>query len=110
MTDVSVYATADDLCAVEAPEADLKLSNGATIRLRGLTRAQLFFNGKGTEDPAVVEARNLQSCSVRPVLSITQAEQVLRALPAGDGHLISMKIRELSGLGEGADKSAVAEV
>jgi hypothetical protein len=106
------YASADDLIdgAPDLPEADLELSNGRTVRLRGLSRQGLFFNGKGTEDPAVVEARNLVSCMVRPQLSLDQATAMLRKLPAGDGSLISRKIRELSGLDEGAPKSVVAEV
>lgn len=107
MTD---YATADDLVADDLPEDDLTLSTGKTIRLRGLSRYMLFLNGKGTEDPAVVETRNLVSCLVQPVLSREQVEAFMRRMSAGDGHLVSSKIRELSGLAEGAAKSAVAEI
>jgi hypothetical protein len=111
MTEI-VYATADDLTEgpLELDEEDLTLSSGKTIRLRGLSRAELFRNGKGTEDPAVVEARNLQSACVRPLLTIDQASAILRRVSAGDGQAISTLIRGLSGLAEGADKSAVDEV
>lgn len=107
------YASADELTegeALDLAEEDVTLSNGKRIRLRGLSRQALFFNGRGTEDPLVVEARNVVSCMIRPQLSIDQANAFLRRLPAGDGGLISQTIRRLSGLAEGADKSGVAEV
>lgn len=107
------YATADELTegiGLDLAEEDLELSGGKVIRLRALSRQALFFNGKGTEDVAVVEARNLVSCMVRPQMTMDQAEQFLRRMPAGDGTLISQTIRRLSGLAEGADKSGVAEV
>lgn len=110
MTD---YATADDLTEgpLDVPEADLTLSTGKTIRLRGLSRAQLFFNGKvAGEDSAKIEALNLVSCLVRPVMTNEQATRFLARMSAGDGGKVSQKIRELSGLDEGADKSPVAEV
>lgn len=104
------YATADDLIeSLDLPEDDFTLPNGRVIRLRGLSRFQLFFNGKGTEDNAVIEARNLVSCCVQPALSLEQANALLRRIGAGPAGQISQRIRELSGLAEGADKSNVAE-
>jgi hypothetical protein len=107
---MSQYASADDLLAEELPEDDLTLPNGKTIRLRGLSRHALFFNGKGTEDSGVIETRNLVSCMVAPSMTKEQAEQFMRSAGAGVMGLISNKIRELSGLGEGAAKSDVDEV
>jgi len=106
------YASVDELLIgpVSLPEADLELSGGQVIRLRGLSRYALFANGKGTEDSGTIEIRNLVSCAVQPALTKDQAEALMRRVGAGDGHKISMMIRELSGLGEGADKSAVVEV
>lgn len=104
------YASADDLLAEELPQDDLTLSTGKTIRLRGLSRHALFFNGKGTEDSAVIETRNLVSCLVEPTMTLAQAEAFMRSAGAGVLGEVSTKIRELSGLAEGAAKSGVAEV
>lgn len=104
------YASVDDLLGGELPEDDLTLPNGKTVRLRGLSRHALFFNGKGTEDSGEIEMRNLVSCLVEPKLTKEQAEAFMRRVDAGTAGAISTKIRELSGLGEGAAKSDVAEV
>jgi hypothetical protein len=107
---MTTYASADDLLAVELPEDDLALSNGMTVRLRGLSRHALYFNGKGTEDASVIEARNLVSCMVIPAMTLPQAEAFMRTVSFGVLGEISRKIRELSGVDEGAAKSDVAEV
>jgi hypothetical protein len=102
------YASADDLTSVEldAGAEDLTLPSGKTVSVRGLSRHELFFNGKGTEDSALMERRNVVSCVVQPKLTMAQAEKWQRAsLAGGDFKVLTEKIRELSGLGEGADKS-----
>lgn len=104
------YLTADALIAIASPEDDLVLPGVGTVRLRGLSRAALFANGKGTEDSNVIETRNLISCLVEPKLTREQAEAFMKAAPAGTAGLISNKIRELSGLAEGAAKSDVDQV
>lgn len=110
LTAEGAYASVEDLLAVDLAEDDLTLSNGMRIRLRGLSRRDLFFNGKGTEESATIETRNLVSCMVAPTMTISQAEAFMRRVGAGVAGEISTKIRELSGLGEGADKSPVVEV
>ena len=103
------YASFDDLLAADDPAAgaeDVTLPSGMVVRLRGLTRHELMFNGKGTEDSAVIEVRNVKSCLVEPKLTIEQVTQWQRkARAGGDFKALSVKIRDLSALGEGADKS-----
>jgi hypothetical protein len=106
----TAYASFYDLTRLPLPEDDLTLPNGMKIRLRGLSRQALFFNGKGTEDSGEIETRNLVSCMVEPKLTRPQAEAFMRSISAGAAGVISKKIRELSGMAEGADKSDVAEV
>lgn len=106
------YASADDLSAgdldLEGGE-DLTLPSGKKVRVRGLSRHELLFNGKGTEDSEVIERRNVASAVVIPKLTVHQVEAWQRkALAGGDFRALSEKIRDLSGLGEGAGKSDVA--
>lgn len=102
------YASIDDLTAgsLDDQAEDLTLPSGKVVRVRGLSRYELMFNGKGTEDSRVIEVRNAVSCLVQPKLTVAQAEQwQRRSLAGGDFKVLSEKIRDLSGLGEGADKS-----
>lgn len=106
------YASADDLIADDFRDDadDLALPNGKVVRVRGLTRWELFANGKGTEDNNVIEVRNLVSCLVEPKLTLAQAEAWHRAAGVKTIQVVQTKIRELSGLAEGADKSDVEKV
>lgn len=103
------YSSADDLTAGDLGDGeDLTLPSGRKIRIRGLSRHELHFNGKGTEDNAVIEARNVHSCLIQPTMSIKQVEQWQRnSLAGGDFKAVSEAIRDLSKLGKGADKSDV---
>jgi hypothetical protein len=101
------YASVDDLTAGDLGDGeDLTLPSGKVVRLRGLSRHELMFNGKGTEDSALIERRNVVSCLIEPKLTIGQVERWQRNSSAGgDFRVISEAIRDLSGLGQGADKS-----
>jgi hypothetical protein len=102
------YASADDLTAGNLDDGaeDVDLPSGKTVRLRGLSRHELMFNGKGTDDARVMEVRNVVSCLVEPKLTVAQVEQwQKRSLAGGDFKVLSEKIRDLSGLAEGAAKS-----
>lgn len=107
------YASADDLISGSLDDGaeDVTLPSGKVVRVRGLSRYELMFNGKGTEDPRVIEVRNVTSCLVQPKLTVQQVEQWQRNSAAGgDFKTLSEAIRDLSGLGEGADKSEVRNI
>ena len=103
------YATFEDLKAAADPAdgaEDVTLPSGCVVRVRGLTRHELMFNAKGTEDSALIERRNVKCCLVEPKLTLDQVEQWQRhSLAGGDFKELSVRIRDLSGIGEGADKS-----
>lgn len=103
------YASADDLTAGDLGDGeDLTLPSGKVVRLRGLSRHELMFNGKGTEDSALIERRNVVSCLVQPKLTLAQVEAWQRkSMAGGDFRVLSAAIRDRSGLGEGAGKSDV---
>jgi hypothetical protein len=102
------YANFDDLVSESLDDGaeDVTLPSGKIVRVRGLSRYELMFNGKGTEDNALIERRNVVSCLVQPKLTITQVEAWQRnSCAGGDFKVLSEAIRDLSGLKQGADKS-----
>lgn len=101
------YASADDLLAETADNAavDFILSSGKTVRLRGLTRAEHLWIGKGTDDPAEIEARMLSKALVSPAMSVAKVKQWQSTGSSKAVSEISDKIQGLSGFGEGAAKS-----
>lgn len=103
------FATAEDLFALLATdsEADVFLPGGRAVRVRGLTRAEHLWIGKGTTDPAELEARMLSKGLVVPALSLEAAKRFQDSAPSSVVAAITDRIRELSGFGEGARKSAV---
>lgn len=106
----SNYATVDDLAHgdLDLGGDDFTLPSGKLVRVRGLSRYELMLNGKGTEDAIVIERRNVATCMVEPEMSVTAVEKWQRHSAAGgDFAALSAKIRDLSGLGEGAAKSDV---
>jgi hypothetical protein len=107
------YATPEDLTAGDLGDGeDLTLPSGKVVRLRGLSRHELMFNGKGIKDDnALIEARNVVACLVVPKLTLAQVQAWQRNSSAGgDFKVLSEAIRERSGLTEGADKSDVREI
>lgn len=108
---MTTYATADDLAAdeVSSNTKDVTLPNGKVVKVRGLSRFELLLNGKGTEDPAVIECRNIATCMVEPPMTVKQVEAWQKRSGPKTLAVITEAIRDLSGLGEGAGKSDVAE-
>lgn len=105
----SKYASAAELTAAgEPPMTDVTLLNGSKVKVRGLTRFELILNGKGTEDPLVIERRNVATCMVEPTMTEAAVEKWQKSSAPGDLARVTVAIRDLSGLGEGAGKSDVA--
>ncbi|MEV6306483.1 hypothetical protein AB0M02_44245 [Actinoplanes sp. NPDC051861] len=112
---MSEIASIDDLFDGDDVTADvheLTLPNGKVVKVRGLSRYELILAGKGTEDGALIERRNIQMCMVEPAMTLGQVEAWQKRSRAGGGGyaLVSKTIRDLSGLGEGADKSDLRAV
>lgn len=106
------YASAEDLEVGDLGDGeDLVLPSGKVVRVRGLSRHELMFNGKGTEDQALVERRNVVNCVLIPRMTLAQVEKWQRnTIAGGDFKVLSERIRDLSGIAQGADKSGVPEV
>lgn len=108
------YLTPDELIADDAGDdeigIDVQLPSGGRVRVRGLSRAEHLWIGKGTDDAAEIEARLLSKAMLQPTMSQAQimAWQKRRGATADLG-AASDAVRSLSGFGEGANKSGVAE-
>lgn len=82
------------------PEDSAEVPGFGTVRVRGLSWKEVRDNEAGT-------AGTLAHGMVDPVLTVPEAEQWLAAAPAGEVRDVLDKIAQLSGLGEGADKSSL---
>lgn len=106
------YAAADDFAgddAYDVDELDVKLSKGRTVRVRGLSRHELMHGGKGTDDNAEIERRMIVDGLVAPRMTLKQVE-AWQKKPGSivDFAKVTTAIRDLSGLGKGANKSDLA--
>lgn len=111
MSDTIVYASAEEFGegSLDDLAEPFALPSGRMVKVRGLSRHELLKNGKDADgDTRLHEIFNVMSCVVLPQFSRAQVEAWQRRdLAAGDFKALSEKIRELSGLGEGADKSDI---
>lgn len=107
---LATFASLTELDVVD-DTSDVELSDGTYVTIRGLSRFELINHGKNTDDSALIEARNVAACLVEPPLSLGQAQAwQKRARANGDWSRVTRAIRDMSGLGEGADKSDLREV
>lgn len=93
-------------------EADVEIRGVGTVRVRALSRGEIFMmqtrtEGKGTD---VKERLILSLGMIDPALTDSEIREWHGAAPAGELDPVVDKIRDLSGLAEGADKSGVPEV
>ena len=103
---VTEYASVDELTTpAELETRDVLLPNGKAVKVRGLTRLELMLTRKNAEDPAVIEQRTLAFCMVAPTMTAKQVEAWQKASGPMVIAPVTEAVRELSGLGEGADKS-----
>lgn len=100
------YASIEDLTTAAAAETrDVELPDGKVVQVRGMTRMEMILTRKGDVSLDVVEQRMLAFCMVEPRMNQAQAAAWQKATPPMVIAPVTEAIRELSGLGEGADKS-----
>lgn len=100
------YAQISDLTApAEVETADVELPGGKLVKVRGMTRLEMMLTRKGDVSVDVVEQRMLAFCMVEPRMTAAQAAAWQKATTPMIIAPVTEAIRELSGLGEGADKS-----
>jgi hypothetical protein len=101
------YASVEDLVADQLSDntRDVTLSDGRTVKVRGMSRMELLLSRKGTEDAGEIERRMLAYCMVQPKMTAQQVTAWQKATGPMVMAPVTEAIRDLSGLGEGADKS-----
>lgn len=106
-----IYASAEDL--IDGTDVwtneKVTLPNGKVVTVRGLTRDEHLWIGKGTDDAAVIEQRLISKGMVQPIMTVEQVKAWQARAGTRVLSTVSDKIRDLSGFGEGAAKSALAE-
>lgn len=109
MTD---YASPEALIKVRADEEDFTLPTGALVRVRGLSRGEVYMMQKskadgGIRDEQAWERRMVSLALLQPELTEEQVGEWQQGPAGGDLEELTDKIRELSKLGQGAEKSGV---
>ena len=96
----------DQLLKGRLPERDVEIPDVGTVRVRGLSRAEALECQKLAADVSDLECKILSFGLVDPALSPAEVGEWYGAAPAGEIDPVTTAIQELSGLGEGAAKTA----
>lgn len=98
------------LLKARVPEGTVELDGIGTVRVRGLSRGEVFAAQKTTKegDVAAVECRYVTIGMLDPKLTEAEVRQWQENSPAGEMETVVDKIKDLSGLGEKSAKEAVA--
>lgn len=109
---MSEYADAEELTTVDPlGEGDVTLASGKKVRVRGMSRGEVFAMQKAfSSDEAGKERHIVSKCMLIPRMSERQVGEWQCEPAGGDLDAVTAKIQALSGLGKGADKSGVSGV
>lgn len=90
------------------PEDDVELGNGkGTVRVRALTRAEAMSCQQVKDGPgrvAAIERKMLALAMVDPEMTEAEVGRWQKASTAGEMEPVGLKVQQLSGMTEGADK------
>lgn len=95
----------DDLLVKRLIAEPVELPGVGTIMVRGLSRGEVFDLRAKDLSVAELEVQTIALCMVDPVLSTDDVRDWSYNAPAHEIDLVFAKIRQLSGLSEGAQKS-----
>lgn len=95
-----------DLLKRRCPEADVELPGVGTVRVRGLTRAEVKTIGEGVNDGKDMEAQALSWALVDPQLTVEEVQQLFEVAGFAEIQLLNQTINELSGIAGLAQKEA----
>lgn len=91
-------------------EDTVELDGLGTVRVRALSRIEVFLAQKVIEDEAAHERKILRFGMVDPPLTEKDAQRWQEASPGGELQPVLDKIRELSKMDDGSSKSDVPDV
>lgn len=92
------------------PRTEQVPTSEGPVTVRGLSRYELHLSGKGTEDSGLIEARMIQYALIDPAGMTVADVRAWQRRPetAGEMQRVAEMVRDLSGLAEGAGKSALS--
>jgi len=93
--------------ATGLPEDDVEVPGMGTVRVRGLSRDEVFGAQETKGGTAAVERVVLHLAMIDPPLSVADVGRWQKASPAGEIEHVTDRIHELSGMTEDADKQAM---
>jgi len=88
------------------PERDVELPGVGTVRVRGLTRAEIIEISKGANDGRDMEPLSLSLALVDPELTEDEVRQLMSVATFGEIETLNTAVNELSGIAGRADKEA----
>lgn len=94
-----------DLLRRRIQEAEVKIDELGVVIVRGLSRGEVFDLRQKKLSLSDLEIATITMCLVEPVMSEDEVRQWYYAAPSGELEGVFHKIREISGLVEGAQKS-----
>lgn len=94
----TTYATADDLFVVDLPEEDYSLPSGKSLRIRGLTRAEMMRAGKLEDNRPRQEQYLLSTAVLVPRLTEQDVARWQRAKVFMEVEKVARAINRLSGV------------
>jgi len=90
------------------PEADVEVEGIGTVRVRALSRDEAMKVQK-VDGVAAIERKMLALALLDPVLTEAEVGRWQKASTAGELEPVTVKVSELSGMTEGAEKAAYKE-
>lgn len=86
--------------------AEVEIEGVGTVTVRALSRHEMIQGGK-LEDSMAQERYILSKAMVDPPMGEHDVAAWQKCSPPGEINAVAMKVNELSGIGQGADKSSV---
>jgi len=93
--------------ATGLPEDDVEVPGVGTLRVRGLSRDEVFGTQQTKGGVGAQERQILHLGVLDPELSVAQAGKWQQVSPAGEIEPVVDRIRQLSGMADDADKQAM---
>lgn len=92
---------------VTGTTAEVEIEGVGTITVRALSRWEMIQGGKLADDPMGQERFILSKAMVDPPMAEHDVAEWQKCSPPGEINKVAAKVNELSGIGQGADKSSV---
>jgi hypothetical protein len=91
------------------PEGDVEIDGLGTVKVRGMSRYELIHASRIREEKGDLAAERfiLAACMVVPALGEDDVAEWQKASLGPEINIVAMKVNELSGTAQGADKSNV---